>query len=103
MNPGHFLAVRESSFESNQSEDDGGAIFAEEGESVTVEDSTFLRNRAPNGNGGAVQLDDNDASLSSSWTAPPFPLGARLRRNVLSSTVTDSPSSANIAPPSSSD
>ena len=32
VNPGHFLTVRESSFESNQSEDDGGAVFAEEGE-----------------------------------------------------------------------
>ena len=54
VNPGHFLTVRESSFESNQAEDDGGAIFAEEGDSVTVEDNTFLRNRAPSGNGGAV-------------------------------------------------
>ena len=58
VNPGRFLTVRESSFESNQAEDDGDAIFAE-GDSVTVEDNTFLRNRA-GGNGGAVQLDDND-------------------------------------------
>ena len=48
-----------SSFESNQAEDEGGAISAVGAESVTIEDSSFLRNRAPSGDGGAVALDDN--------------------------------------------
>jgi predicted outer membrane repeat protein len=63
VSSGHSLEVFASSFESNDAEDDGGALYATGGDSVTVEDATFLRNRVPSGDGGAVSLDDNGEYL----------------------------------------
>ncbi|MEC8192538.1 MAG: MopE-related protein [Myxococcota bacterium] len=57
---GSTLTISESVFESNDAEDDGGAVYAKGGETVTIEDARFLRNRAPSGDGGAIQLDENE-------------------------------------------
>lgn len=60
VSAGHVLTISESHFESNDAEDDAGALYVKGAEGLNLEDTTFLRNRAPTGDAGAVMLEDNE-------------------------------------------
>ena len=58
LSNGSTLIVENCLFQNNKAQLGGGAIYAVDGSSVTVEDSTFTNNTAGgDGNGGAIWLD----------------------------------------------
>ncbi len=60
--PGYTVEAADCSFEGNEADDGGGAIWSAEAEEITVLDSAFLRNTT-DGDGGALHLDGNDEIL----------------------------------------
>ena len=60
--PGYTMEVTDCSFEENEADDGGGAIWSYEADELTILDSAFLRNDTP-GDGGALHLDGNDEVL----------------------------------------
>ncbi len=61
--PGYTLEASDCTFEENQADDGGGALWANEADEITVLDSAFLRNESA-ADGGALYLEGNDEVLA---------------------------------------